>query len=80
MTRKRTLRRSRIDTLSIRPSPGTQESLHHTLTREVLSSPVNRAREVEVHDLTALAPIHLIEAKGLRVGKVESVLDLVWKG
>lgn len=80
MTRKQKARRARIESLSIRPHPGTSDLLHRPLSQETFPSPVNRVKEVEVFDLVDLAPMHLVGGEAGKVEKVRSVTDLVWGG
>lgn len=76
----REARRAQIESLSIRPHPGTSDLLHRSLSQETFPSPISRVKEVEVFDLVDLAPMHLIGGSAGKVEKVRSVMDLVWGG
>ena len=59
---RRALRR-RVEEASRRPAPGTSELLSRALTVETHAV---GAREVKVHDLVGMAPVHLRRREGGR--------------
>lgn len=56
LDRERRARRRRIEAM-VRPAPGTSELLSRPLSVEVRGV---GGRDVEIHDLTAMAPMHLL--------------------